>query len=65
LKQKSPTLSGAGSGSKKSQECGNGSKLGSMTLQEELKAEAKNILLLPHPCLKTMSQMPRFIAWQL
>jgi len=23
-----------------------------VTLQEELEAEAKNILLLPHPCLK-------------
>jgi len=43
------TLSGAGSGSKISQECGSGTKLGSMTPQEELEAEAKNILLLPHP----------------
>jgi len=38
----------SGSESKKSQEWGSGSKLGSMTLQEELEAEAKNILLLPH-----------------
>jgi len=29
-----------------------GSKLGSMTLLEELEAEAKNILLLPHPWSK-------------
>jgi len=47
--RKPPTLSRAGSGSKKSQEWGSGSKLGSMTLQKELEAEAKNILLLPHP----------------
>jgi len=26
-------------------------KLGSMTLQQGLEAEAKNILLLPHPCI--------------
>jgi len=26
-----------------------------MTLQEELEAEAKNILLLPHPCFKLCS----------
>jgi len=43
------TLSEARSGSKKSQEWGSGSKLGSMTLQEELEVEAKNILMLSHP----------------
>jgi len=47
--RKRPTLYGAGSGSKKSQELGGGRELGSMTLQEELEAEAKNILLLSHP----------------
>jgi len=33
----------------KSQEWGSRRELRSMTLQEELEAEAKNILLLPHP----------------
>jgi len=39
--RKRPTLSEVGSGSKKSQEWGSRSKLGSVTLQEELEAEAK------------------------
>jgi len=49
--RKRPTLSGAGSGSKKSQEWRSGSELGSDQLYPEPEAEAKNILLLPHPWL--------------
>jgi len=38
-----------GSGNTLKNEAGNGSKLGSIWLFEEPEADAKNILLLPHP----------------
>jgi len=61
--RKRPTLYGAGSGSKKSQEWGSESKLGSMTLQEEPEAEVKSILLLPHPCTQqTASSRLKLLA---
>jgi len=42
-------LNFCGSGSTLKEEAGSGSKLGSDKVYMELEAEAKNILLLPHP----------------